>query len=201
MLAPFPLSYLPQSFGFFALVLILALSLMMVFVGSRLIQWLSFGIVGLMTAYFGTVAGNEYGGPLGALVGFVFGFVIGGASILLFLPLGLGLGVGLGSFAAAQLLCQIPFVPPLVGIVGFSYGFLLTDLLLSAISALVGGVLIFSAGLAAGFPPLEMLLGCGALSACGTATQAFLARRAHTLFGRGGETYRSRRLRKNRIEG
>jgi len=200
MAAPFPLAYLPQTYSFFALVLVLTLSLMIIFVGSKLIQWLSFALVGLIVAALGTVAGNAYAGQFGALLGFVAGFVVGGASTLVLLPLGLGIGVGLASFAAAQLLVQIPYVPPLVGIVGFAYGFLLTDLLLPAISALQGGLLIFSAGLSAGFPPVEMLIGCLALCAAGAATQVYVVGRAQDLYGQGRVTYRAVTYRSRKLK-
>jgi hypothetical protein len=196
---PFPLGYLPDSFELLAVVAVLTLSLMMTFVGSRLIQWLSFVIVGLMTASAGTLLGAYYLGPVGGVIGFVGGFVIGAGSTVLLLPAGMGMALGFVGYAVAQTFVGIAFVPVMVWLVGFAYGFLLTDLLLPAISAAVGGGLLFEVGLTVGLAPSEAFVFAVAITAAGVATQTFLARRARDLFGEPRVTYRNRRAR-NRQE-
>ena len=195
MTAPFPLAYLPDSFEFVSVIAVLTLALMLIFVGSRLIQWLSFVVVGLVTASAGTMLGGYFLGPLGALVGFAGGFVIGAVSTVVYLPVSMGMALGFVGYAIAQTFVSIAFVPPLVWLVGFAYGFLLTDLLIPALSSAVGGGLLFEAGLTIGLPPAEMFLFALAMSAAGVATQTILARKAHDLFGRPRVQYRSRRAR------
>lgn len=192
---PFPLAYLPDSFEFLGVVVVLSLSLMMIFVGSRLIQWLSFVIVGLIGAFVGTVIGNLYMGPIGGVLGFVGGFVLGGVSTVLLLPAAMGIALGFVGYAIAQTLVGIVFVPPMVGLVGFAYGFLLTDILLPAISAAVGGGLLLELGLTQSLPPAEALLFTLVMSAAGVATQTLLARRASDLFGQPRAPYHARKTR------
>ncbi len=194
MLPSFPFSYLPENFGFLAAVFVLTISLMMLFVGSRIIQWLSFVVVGLMVAWAGTILGGDALGPAGAVVGFVGGFALGGSATLLFLPAGMGLAMGLVAAAIAMTFVSVPVVPPLVGIVGFAYGYLLTDFLLPAISAVVGGSMLFEASVSAGFPLAESLFVSAALVVAGTMIQVYISRRAGNLFGQR-TLYRARKAR------
>ncbi len=194
MLPSFPFSYLPENFGFLAAVFVIAISLMMLFVGSRIIQWLSFVVVGLMVAWAGTTLGGDALGPAGAVIGFVAGFALGGTTSLLFLPAGMGLAMGLVGVAIAQAFISVPVVPPLVGIVGFAYGYLLTDFLLPAISAVVGGSMLFDASISAGFPIPESVLVSATLVVAGTMIQVYISKRAGNLFGQR-TLYRARKAR------
>jgi hypothetical protein len=194
--APFLLSYFPSQLEFEAVVAVLSLSLLMVFVGSRLIRELAFIVVGLMGGLVGVTIGGYVLGPLGAVIGFVGGFIAGSYATVLFLPAGLGIAVGFAGYAVAKAFIGVTVVPILVGAVGFAYGFLLTDLLLSVVSAAIGGAMLYDLLITTGLPPYEMLVVTIALTAAGVTTQLLIARRAKDLFGQPLGPYKARRSRR-----
>ena len=188
----FPFGTLSGPFELAIAVGMLTLALMMTFVGSRL-KWLSFLVTGLVVAFTAAQVGAEYFGPPGAVVSFVIGFVTGSAFAAFYAPAGMGLSVGFASYSVSLTLISVSVVAPMVGLVGFAYGFLLTDFLLPEVSAVVGAFLLFDAFLLAGVPPVETLLLCVGLSSAGACTQVYLARKAKNLFGQAN-SYRARRL-------
>jgi hypothetical protein len=195
--APFLLYYFPSQLQFEAVVVVLALSLLMMFVGSRLIRELAFVLVGLMVGLVGLTIGGLALGIVGSLIGFIGGFIAGAYSTMFFLPAGMGIAVGFAGFAVTKALISVAIVPYFVGVVGFAYGFLLTDLLLSAVSAVIGGALFYDLVLTVGLPPLEMLFLSMAITCAGIGTQRFIAKRAKDLFGQPLGPYKARRPRKS----
>lgn len=195
MSPPFPLAYVPAVLVPEATVIVLTLALMMTFAGSRVIHWLSFIVTGLLAAYPFALFSNYFLGTTALLPGFALGFALGGTTTVVSLSAGMGLAVGMASFSVAETLISDPFVATLVGVVGFVYGFLLTDLLLPVISAYVGSVLLYGILLTAGIWFYGALLLSFGTAALGVYVQVIVGRRASTLFGEPRKSYRSRRLR------
>ena len=171
------LPYLPPSFDLPAFVSLLTISLLLIFVGRRLIQGIAFVLVGLIGGLIGLTVGSTYLGLPGALAGFVTGFLLGGLASVLVLPLGIGIAMGFMGYAVAKIFIGIPFAPPLIGVVAFAYGILLTDLLLPVVSAALGGVLLYDITLSFGMAPEQMLLFAAAVTATGAIVQILLPKR------------------------
>ena len=171
------LPYLPRSFDVPAFVALLSISLLLIFFGRRLIQGITFILVALIGGLLGLTMGSAYLGLPGALVGFVTGFLLGGLASILLLPLGIGIAMGFMGYAVAKIFIGIPFAPPLIGVVAFAYGILLTDLLLPVVSAALGGVILYDITLSFGLPPEQMLVITVAVTATGAVIQTFLSKR------------------------
>jgi hypothetical protein len=185
------LPYLPPSFDFFAFVSLLVISLLLIFVGSRLAEGLAFVVVGLVAASIGFALGVPFGTP-SSLVGFVAGFLLGGAAAVLLLPVGMGLALGFMGYQVAASLTGIELVPVMVAIVCFTYGLFLTDLLLPVVSSAAGGLMLYDAAISLGMPTPEMVLVVATMSMIGVVVQTVPFRRANGAIRRRPTLVRTR---------
>ncbi len=141
-----PIQFLPALHGLpegtVALAL-LATALVLIFAGRSVIKVLAFVVVGLVGAAIGGTLGLQYLGAGGNLVGMVLGFVLGGLAGVLLVALGVGLLVGYAAYLLA-----VGFIPNatgdfIVGVVFFVVGLALAGEILSALTAVAGGILLF----------------------------------------------------------
>lgn len=172
--------YLPQNYDLVSFIGLLTMSFLLIFGGTRLIRSLSLILGGLIGALAGLTIGSQAYGMIGATLGFAVGFALGGVMSLYFLPVGIGLAMGFMGYSVAKTFIPITLVPPLVGVVCFAYGLLLTDVLLSVMSATLGGMVLYDIALSLEMPPFQMLIIALAVSSVGAVTQSILARKAKT---------------------
>ncbi len=170
--------YLPSSFDFVAFVALVLISLLLIFVGSRLTEGLAFAAVALVAGSIGYGVGSPFG-VLGSIFGFVGGFLLGGAAAVFVLPAGMGLVLGFMGFQIAAVTTATPFVPLVAGVLCFTYGLFLTDLLLPVVCSVTGGMILYDSALALGISPPETLLVVSTLSTIGVIVQTVPFRRAN----------------------
>jgi len=185
------LPFLPSSFDFIAFVALLVVSLLMIFVGSRFTQGLAYVAVGLVGGSIGFSLGLSYG-SLGSMVGFISGFLLGGAAAVFLLPLGLGLVLGFMGYQVAASLTAIAVIPFMAALVAFTYGLLLTDLLLPVVSSAGGGLIFYTAAVSHGVSSGETLLAAATLSVVGVIVQTVPFGRANGAIRRRPTLVKSR---------
>ncbi len=193
--------YMPEAFATPTLVFLLAVSLMLMFVGRRFIDAIAWLVVGLVGAAIGVTFGSPFG-ALGSVIGFVGGFLIGGVASVFLLPLGLGFALAYVAYSIAGHFVNITLVPDLVAVVCFAYGLLLTDLLLPVVSSAVGGAIFFDIMFTMGTSSPEAAFASAGLASLGVGVQLLpgssinFLRRKQTLVrqkSRGGRAPRSSR--------
>jgi len=185
------LPYLPSTFDFVAFVSLLAISILLMVVGSRLTEGLAFVVVGLVAGSIG------YGlaAPLGtgaSMLGFVAGFLSGGVVSVFLLPLGMAIALGFMGFQVAATFTGFLPVPLMAGIVCFAYGLLLTDLLLPAISSASGGMILYASAVSLGMPPPVVALAVVTMSMVGVIVQTVPFKRANGAIRRRPTLVRTR---------
>lgn len=180
--------YLPQTFNVPGFVALLTISLLLIFAGSKLISELTFLLVGLIGGLVGVSIGYAYFGTAGGFFGFAVGFLLGGFASVVLLPVGVGIAIGYVGFAVAKTLIPDAFVAPLVGLVAFAYGLLLTDLLMPAITGALGGAFLYDLTLSFGMPPAVMLLVVATVTIVGVLIQTLLAKKIKGFYGNRGAT-------------
>ncbi len=132
--------------GWVLLLALLAVSLLLIFAGRTIVKVLAFLVVGLIGAGIGGMLGAQYLmslGSAGALLGIVLGFVLGGLLGIALVAVGIGLAVGYGAYLLTLDFISSMTVAVIVGIIFFIVGVALYGKILTLVTALAGGLLLF----------------------------------------------------------
>ncbi len=122
---------------------LLVVSLVLIFAGRTLVKVVAFLVVGFAGAAFGSALAVQYLSPQWAIIGLLLGFVIGGLLGVALLPLGIGLAVGYAGYVIALDLALGPTAALIAGVAFFIVGAILSGKVLGAVTAVVGGLLLF----------------------------------------------------------
>jgi hypothetical protein len=123
--------------------IVLVISLLLIFAGRSVIKAVAFLVGGLAGAAIASqVAGHTFG-ALGTLLGGLLGFVIGGFIAMLLLVAGIGLAIGYAGYYLASNYFGSELLAIIVGAVLFIIGVFLAGRILSLVSAVIGGLLLF----------------------------------------------------------
>lgn len=126
------------------LVIALAIAaLVLLFAGRSIIKVVAFFVVGLIGVALGGTIGVVTLGPLGALIGAVLGFIVGGFLGMALLALGISLIIGYAGYVLALDLSGNPFVALVIGFVLFVIGLAFHNKIISVVTAVAGGILLF----------------------------------------------------------
>jgi hypothetical protein len=128
------------------LLALLAVSLVLIFAGRSVVKVIAFFVVGLVGASIGGTLAAQYlagSGDLGALLGIILGFVIGGMIGVVLVMVGIGVVLGYGAYVLTGEFVSGNIIPLVVGFVFFLVGIALYDRILSLVTALAGGFLLF----------------------------------------------------------
>jgi hypothetical protein len=129
-------------------IVLLVVSLLLIFAGRSVVKLLAFLVVGLIGASLGGSLGAQYLtslGSLGGALGFLIGFFAGGLLGLLLIHVGIGLAVGYAAYVLALSLGSGTTMAVIIGFVFFLVGFLLYNKILTVITAVAGGFLLYDA--------------------------------------------------------
>jgi len=147
-----PPSLLPSVVGApIFLIVLLAVSLLLIFFGRRVLKVVAFVLGGFAGAYFGGIIGEFFLGTLGTVLGEVTGFLAGGVLSLAFLALGIGLALGYGGYAITQALVGATLLSLIVGGLLFVLGVILSGRILSLVSVVIGSFLLLNVLIFVGF--------------------------------------------------
>ena len=124
--------------------LLLGVSLVLIFAGGTLAKIVAFIVVGLVGAAFGGALVAHYISPQWDLVGVLLGFVVGGLLGMALLPLGVGLVVGYAGYALALGFGLTSTLALAAGVVFFIVGLILASKILTVVTAVAGGFLLFN---------------------------------------------------------
>jgi hypothetical protein len=180
MSIPNQLSPLLSTVPAWALLLsMLVVSLILIFAGRTVVKVLAFLVVGLIGASIGGVLAAQYlagAGSLGTLLGVLLGFVVGGLVGVLLIAVGIGLAIGYAAYVLTAGLVSGTTIPLIVGFVFFIIGLALYDRVLSLITALAGGLLLFDVLELYGFDPALAVIVAGAAALAGIWVQEGLGK-------------------------
>ncbi|MGD0396585.1 MAG: hypothetical protein ABSB26_06710 [Nitrososphaerales archaeon] len=124
----------------------LVVSLLLIFAGRKVVKALAFLVVGLIGASIGGEFAAHYLGSLGSfgtILGVLIGFVAGGLIGLLLVRVGIGLAVGYAAYLLTVDLVSSTIAAFVVGFVFFVVGWLLYNKILSLVTAVAGGFLLY----------------------------------------------------------
>ena len=137
-------------------IVLLIVSLLLIFAGRRVVKALAFLVVGLIGASIGGTLAAQYISSLGwfgSILGILIGFFAGGLLGLLVVRLGIGLAVGYAAYIIAVDIVSSTIAGIVVGFVFFLIGVVLYNKILTLVTALAGGFLLFTA---LNLPPLGL---------------------------------------------
>ena len=126
----------------------LVVALLLIFAGRTVVKVLAFLVVGLIGASIGGMLGAQYLtsiGWAGILLGALIGFIAGGLIGVLLVAVGIGLAVGYAAYLLTLDFVASTTVAIVVGVVFFIIGLALYGKILSLITALAGGLLLYDA--------------------------------------------------------
>ncbi len=126
----------------------LVVSLLLIFAGRKVIKALAFLVVGLIGASIGGMFAAQYLtslGSAGTLLGVLIGFVAGGLIGLLIVRLGIGLAVGYAAYLLTLDVVSSTVAAFVVGFIFFVVGVVLYNKILSLVTAVAGGFLLYDA--------------------------------------------------------
>jgi hypothetical protein len=129
-------------------VVTLIVSLLLIFAGRKVIKVLAFLVVGLIGATIGGVLGAKYLASLGLfgrLMGILMGFFVGGLMGIVLVALGIGVVVGYGAYLLTLDIISSTTAAIVVGIIFFIIGLVLYNKILSLVTAVAGGILLYDA--------------------------------------------------------
>ena len=147
-LASYP-SHLPSLGGLPETTLVLALLLvsrLLIFAGRTIVKILAFLVVGIVGASIGGTLGAHYLSGLGTLAGIIgalLGFVVGGIVGVVFLALGIGAAFGYAAYLLTLGLTSSHTAAIAVGIVFFFIGVIIHGKILTIVTAIAGGLLLY----------------------------------------------------------
>ena len=129
-------------------VVMLVVSLLLIFAGRKVVKALAFLVVGLIGASIGGILGAQYLtslGVFGNLLGILIGFFVGGLMGIVLVALGIGVAVGYGAYLLTLDVLSSRTAALVVGIVFFIIGLALYGKILSLVTAVAGGFLLYDA--------------------------------------------------------
>ena len=129
-------------------IVMLVVSLLLIFAGRKVVKALAFLVVGLIGASIGGILGAQYLaslGVLGNLLGILIGFFVGGLMGIVLVALGIGVAVGYGAYLLTLDIFSSRTAALVVGIVFFIIGLALYSKILSLVTAVAGGFLLYDA--------------------------------------------------------
>ncbi|MDE1854368.1 MAG: hypothetical protein KGI38_11570 [Thaumarchaeota archaeon] len=161
----------------------LVVSLVLIFAGRKVVKVIAFFVVGLIGATIGASLAAQYltgSGSLGLLLGGILGFVLGGLIGVVMVAVGIGLVIGYGAYLLAQDFVTGTTIPLVVGFIFVIVGIALYDRILSFVTALAGGFLLFDAMRLYGVDSTLSIVVAGALTLAGIWIQEDLGRKKVT---------------------
>ncbi|QQG48410.1 MAG: hypothetical protein HY247_06615 [archaeon] len=159
---------------------LLVVALLLIFAGRTIVKVIAFLVVGLIGASIGEMLASGYlagTGALGQLLGILGGFLIGGIIGVAIVAFGIGLAVGYGAYLLALDLFGSHTAALVVGFVFFIIGLALYGKILTLVTALAGGLLLFHVLLTFGFGPTLATLFAAATTIIGIAVEYGMTRR------------------------
>jgi hypothetical protein len=126
----------------------LVVSLLLIFAGRKVIKALAFLVVGLIGSSIGGMFAAHYLtslGSFGTVLGVLIGFVAGGLIGLLLVRVGIGLAVAYAAYLVTVDIVSSTVAAFVVGFVFFVVGWILYNKILSLVTALAGGFLLYDA--------------------------------------------------------
>jgi hypothetical protein len=129
-------------------IVMLVISLLLIFAGRKVVKVLAFLVVGLVGATIGGTLGAQYLtsiGSAGTLLGALIGFFAGGLIGLLLVHVGIGLAVGYGAYVLTLDIVSSTTAALVAGIVFFIVGLVFYNKILTLITAVAGGLLLYYA--------------------------------------------------------
>jgi len=168
---PSQLAPLTNTVPAWALLLsMLAVSLVLIFAGRTVVKVLAFLVVGLIGASIGGELAAQYltgvGSP-GTVLGVVLGFVLGGLLGVMLVAVGIGLAIGYAAYMLTADLVSGSTVPLIVGFIFFIVGLALYNKILSFVTAVAGGLLLFDVLELYGLDPTVSVIVAGVLTVLG----------------------------------
>ena len=124
---------------------LLGVALVLIFAGSTLVKLVTFLVVGTAGAVFGAALAAQYLTPDWSILGIILGFVIGGLLGVALIPLGIGLVVGYAAYLLALDLALSTTLSLIAGVAFFIVGLALSGKILTVVTAVAGGMLLFNA--------------------------------------------------------
>ena len=127
---------------------LLVVSLLLIFFGRKVVKALAFLIVGVIVGSVGGTLAAHYLtslGSLGGVLGFFIGFLVGGLLGLLLVRVGIGLVVAYAAYLLTLDVVSNRIAAIVVGIVFFVVGVVLYNKIVTALTAIAGGLLLFVA--------------------------------------------------------
>ena len=168
---PSQLAPLTNTVPAWALLLsMLAVSLVLIFAGRTVVKVLAFLVVGLIGASIGGELAAQYltgTGSLGTVLGVVLGFVFGGLLGVTLVAVGIGLAIGYAAYVLTADLVSGSTVPLIVGFIFFIVGLALYNKILSFVTAVAGGLLLFDVLELYGLDPAVSVIVAGVLTVLG----------------------------------
>jgi len=168
---PSQLAPLTNTVPAWALLLsMLVVSLILIFAGRTVVKVLAFLVVGLIGASIGGELAAQYltgTGSLGAVLGVVVGFVLGGILGVMLVAVGIGLAIGYAAYVLTADLVSGTTVPLIVGFIFFIVGLALYNKILSFVTAVAGGLLLFDVLELYGLDPTVSVIVAGVLTVLG----------------------------------
>jgi len=129
-------------------IIMLAVSLLLIFAGRKVVKVLAFLVVGLVGASIGGILGAQYLaslGSLGRILGVLIGFFTGGLIWVVLVAVGIGVAAGYAAYLLTLDIVPDTSVAIVIGIVFFIVGLALYNKILSLVTAVVGGFLLYDA--------------------------------------------------------
>lgn len=126
----------------------LVVSLLLVFIGRKVVKILAFLVVGLVGASIGGILGAQYLAGLGwfgKLMGVLIGFFAGGLVGVALVAVGIGVAAGYAAYLLTLDIVPDTTVALVLGIIFFIIGLALYGKILSVITAVIGGLLLYDA--------------------------------------------------------
>jgi len=123
-------------------------ALLLIFAGRAVVKIFAFLVVGLIGASIGGMLGAQYLSSLGwvgTLLGALMGFFLGGLIGVALVAFGIGLAVGYGAYLLTLDLIHSSPAAIVVGFVFFVIGLVLYNKILSLVTAVAGGFLLYDA--------------------------------------------------------
>jgi hypothetical protein len=124
----------------------LVVSLILLFAGRKVVKFLAFLVFGLIGASIGGILVAQLlagAGSLGTIIGLLLGFILGGFIGVMLLALGIGIVIGYAAYVLTASLVSGTAVPLIVGFLFFIVGLALHNKILSFVTAVAGGILLF----------------------------------------------------------
>jgi hypothetical protein len=129
-------------------IIMLVVSLLLVFIGRKVVKILAFLVVGLVGASIGGILGAQYLAGLGwfgKLMGVLIGFFAGGLVGVALVAVGIGVAAGYAAYLLTLDIVSDTTVALVLGIIFFIIGLALYGKILSVITAVIGGLLLYDA--------------------------------------------------------